>query len=156
MLLDPIPDVLQAFCKYVHLNNKRFESDFPIYIQLTITWRNQTLKKGAVVWSENVTTSGFTTCVLVGGWWFSKRMPTPTVFWIAYQKGLMDSSVGLLVGGSINIPSWSSGSKCQRLPGISSFLVNYFVHLVFLFGKILVIFIIRNFLEFKPLVSGMR
>ena len=67
-------------------------------------------KKGAVVWSENVTTSGFTTCVLVGGHYFSERMPTSTVFWMAYQKDLMGSSAGLLVGGSITIPSWSSGN----------------------------------------------
>ena len=87
MHLEPIPEVLLAFCNYVHLNNKRFESDISIHRQLTITWRNQTLKKGAAVWSENVTTSGFATCVLVGGHYFSERMPTLPCFGWLIKKG---------------------------------------------------------------------
>ena len=67
VLLKPIPNIAVAFCKYVHLNNKRFESDFPMHIQLTIAWRNQTFKEGAAVWSENVTTFGFNACVIVAG-----------------------------------------------------------------------------------------
>ena len=124
--LEPIPNVPVAFCKYVYLNNKRFASGLPMHIQLTITWRNQTFKEGSAVWSENVTTSGFSTCVLVAGRHFFGGVPTPTVFWMAYQKGLMVSSEGKLTGGSISISSWSSGSKCQRLPGLYRSMVKLF------------------------------
>ena len=118
VFLEPIPNVPVAFCKYVHLNNKRFESDFPMHIQLTITWRNQNFKEGAAAWSENATTFGFNACVLVAGRHFLGIAPTPTVFWMAYQKGLMASSEGQLTGGSIDMPSWFSGSRCERLPGV--------------------------------------
>ena len=114
--LGPIPNVPVGFCKYVYLNNKRFASELPMHIQLTVTWRNQTFKEGSAVWSENVTTSGFSACVLAAGRHFFGGVPTPTLFWMAYQKGLMVSSEGKLTGGSISISSWSSGSKCQRLP----------------------------------------
>ena len=126
MLLGPIPSISVAFCKYVYLNSKRFESDLPMHIQLTITWRNQTFKEGAAVWGENVTTSGFNACVLVAGRKFLGGALAPTVFWMAYQKGLLNSSEGQLIGGFIDIPSWFSGSTCQRLPGIYNSQVNLF------------------------------
>ena len=126
VLLQPIPNVPVAFCKYVHLNSKRFEPDFPMHIQLTITWKNQTFKEGAAAWSENVTTFGFYACVLVAGRHFFGGVPKPTVFWLAYQRGLIVSSEGQLMGGSIDIPTWSSGSKCQSLPGVYYSLVNLF------------------------------
>ena len=126
MLLESIPNVPVAFCKYVHLNNKRFESNSRMQIQLTITRRNQTVKEGAAVWSENVTTFGFNTCVLVAGRHFLGIVPAPTVFWIAYQNGLIASSEGQLIGGSIDIPSWFSGSRCHRLPGVYYSLVKLF------------------------------
>ena len=126
MLLEPIPNIPVAFCKYVHLNNKRFESDFPMHVQLTITWHNQTIKEGAAVWSENVTTFGFNTCVLVAGRHFLGIVPTPTVFWMAYQKGLIASSEGQLIGGSIDMPSWFSGSRCERLPVVYHLSVKLF------------------------------
>ena len=124
-MLQPIPNIPVAFCKYVHLNYKLFEPDFPIHVQLTVSWqRNQTFKEGSAAWSENVTTSGFTACVLVAGRHFFGGVPTPSVFWMAYQKGLMVSSKGQLMGGSIDIPSWYSGSRCQRLNGIYDFWVR--------------------------------
>ena len=126
VLLQPIPNVPVAFCKYVHLNSKRFESEFPMHVQLTITWENQTFREGAAAWSENVTTFGFNACVLVAGRHFFGGVPNPTVFWMAYQKGLIVSSEGQLMGGSIEIPTWSSGSKCQPLPGVYYSLVNSF------------------------------
>ena len=126
MLLDLIPSISVAFCKYVHLNGKRFESDLPMHIQLTITRRNQTFKEGAAVWSENVTTSGFNACVLVAGRKFLGGVVAPSVFWMAYQNALLNSSEGQLTGGSINMPSWFSGSTCQRLPGIYNSQVNFF------------------------------
>ena len=30
----------------------------------------------------------------------------------------MTSSNGQLMGGAITMPTWSSGSRCQRLPGV--------------------------------------
>lgn len=45
---------------------------------------------------------------------------------MAYQKGLLNSSEGQLIGGFIDIPSWFSGSTCQRLPGIYNSQVNLF------------------------------
>ena len=77
---------------------------------------------------------------------------------MAYQKGLTGSSAWLLVGGSINIPSWSSGSKCQRLPGISSSLVKLLCSLGLYFEKILVKTCqsFRNFVELHFLVLGMH
>ena len=131
VLLEPIPNIAVAFCKYVHLNNKRFESDFSMHIQLAITWRNQTFREGAAVWSENVTTFGFNACVIVAGRHFLGTAPTPTVFWFAYQEAVLVSSEGQFVGGSIDIPSWFSGSKCQRLPGVyySSVKLFCFVNL---------------------------
>ena len=123
MNLEAIPNVPVAFCKYVHLNSKRFEPDFPMHVQLTVSWNNKDFKEGSAVWSENVTTSGFSACVLVAGRHFFGGVPTPTVFWMAYQRGLMTSSNERLVGGIIVMPTWSSGSRCQRLPGVYDFLV---------------------------------
>ena len=123
MNLEAIPNVPVAFCKYVHLNSKRFEPDFPMHVQLTTTWKNQAIHEGSAVWSENVTTSGFSACVLVAGRHFFGGVPTPTVFWMAYQRGLIVSSNGQLVGGAIVMPTWSSGSRCQRLPGLYDYLV---------------------------------
>ena len=124
-MLQRIPNIPVAFCKYVHLNYKLFEPDFPIQVQLTVFWqRNQTFKEGSAAWSENVTASGFTACVLVAGRHFFGGVPTPSVFWMAYQKGLMVSSKGQLMGGSIDMPSWYSGSRCQRLYGIYDFWVS--------------------------------
>ena len=125
VMLQRVPNIPVAFCKYVHLNYKLFEPDFPIHVQLTVSWqRNQTFKEGSAAWSENVTTSGFTACVLVAGRHFFGGVPTPSVFWMAYQKGLMISSKGQLMGGSIDMPSWYSGSRCQRLYGIYDFWVS--------------------------------
>ena len=124
MHLEAIPNVPVAFCKYVYLNSKRFESDFPVHVQLTTTWKNQTFQEGSAVWSENVTTIGFSACVLVAGRHFFGGVPTPTVFWMAYQKGLMSSSNGQLIGGAIALPTWFSGSRCQRLPGVYDSLVK--------------------------------
>ena len=122
--LGAIQNVLVAFCKYVHLNSKRFEPDIPMHVQLTTTWKNQTFQEGSAVWSENVTTSGFSACVLVAGRHFFGGVPTPTVFWMAYQRGLLTSSNGQLIGGAIVMPTWSSGSRCQRLPGVYDSLVK--------------------------------
>ena len=121
--MEAIPNVPVAFCKYVHLNSKRFEPAFPMHVQLTVSWNNKDFKEGSAVWSENVTTSGFSACVLVAGRHFFGGVPTPTVFWMAYQRGLMTSSNERLVGGVIVMPTWSSGSRCQRLPGVYDFLV---------------------------------
>lgn len=119
MLLQPIPKIPVAFCKHVYLNSKRFAPDFPLHIQLTVTWRNQTFKEGSGAWSENVTIYGFTACVLVAGRHFSGGVPTPTVFWMAYQRGLIIPSNGKLMGGSIVMNPWYSGSRCLRLPGVN-------------------------------------
>ena len=118
-MLQRIPDIMVAFCKYVHLNYQLFKPDFPIQVQLTDFWqRNQSFKERSAAWNENVTRSGFTACVLVAGCHFFGGVPTLSVFWMAYQKGLMVSSKGQLMGGSIDMPSWYSGSRCQRLYGI--------------------------------------
>ena len=124
MTLKAIPNVPVAFCKYVYLNSRRFESDFPMHLQLTISWNNQTFTEGSAVWGENVTTRGFSACILVTGRHFFGGVPTPIVFWMAYQRGLMTSSNGQLVGGAIAMPTWSSGSTCQRLPGVYDPLVK--------------------------------
>ena len=105
MTLKAIPNVPVAFCKYVYLNSRRFESDFPMHLQLTISWNNQTFTEGSAVWGENVTTRGFSACILVAGRHFFGGVPTPIVFWMAYQRGLMTSSNGQLVGGAIAMPT---------------------------------------------------
>ena len=132
VLLEPIPNIPVAFCKHVHLNSKRFVPDFPMHIQLTVTWRNQTFKEGSAAWSENVTTYGFTACVLVAGRHFSGDVPTPTVFWMAYQRGLIIPSNGQLTGGSIVISAWYSGSRCLRLPSVHGSSVKniFFLHII--------------------------
>ena len=97
-----------------------------MHLQLTISWNNQTFTEGSAVWGENVTTRGFSACILVAGRHFFGGVPTPIVFWMAYQRGLMTSSNGQLVGGAIAMPTWSSGSTCQRLPGVYDPLVKLF------------------------------
>ena len=126
MLLQPIPTIPVAFCKHVYLNRKRFVPDFPMHIQLTVTWSNQTFKEGSAAWSENVTTDGFIVCVLVAGRHFLGSVPTPTVFWMAYQRGLIIPSNGQLMGGSVVMNTWYSGSRCQLLPGVYGSSVKIF------------------------------
>ena len=97
-----------------------------MHLQLTISWNNQTFTEGSAVWGENVTISGFSACALVSGRHFFGGVPTPTVFWMAYQKGLMTSSNGQMMGGAIAMLTWSSGSRCQRLPSVYDTLVKLF------------------------------
>ena len=139
MLLEPIPTIPVAFCKDVYLNSKRFVPDIPMHIQLTVTWRNETFKEGSAAWSENVTTNGFRTCVLVAGRHFSGGVPIPTVFWMAYQRSLIIPSNGQLLGGSVVMNTWYSGSRCLRLPGVYGstvkmiFSVNHCIYIGFLY-----------------------
>ena len=78
--LETIPNVPVAFCKYIHLNSKRFEPDFPMHVQSTSMCKNQIFQEGSAVWGENVTTSGFLACVLVAGRQFFGGLPAATVF----------------------------------------------------------------------------
>ncbi len=76
-----------------------------VFASIGHTARSQTTRNGAAVWVEDVTTTGFTACILK----FSDRSNrTAQINWIAVQSALPGSQIGTT---SLNL--WSGGRKCS-------------------------------------------
>ena len=118
-MLETVTGIKIAFCKYVSFNNKMFFKDSKIHIQLTVSWSNNynpsAYHSPSSSWSENVTETGFKVCVLVAGRPYLRSIPNPTVFWVAYQEALINSSQGKLYGGSVDMKTWYTGTNCHNI-----------------------------------------
>ena len=96
----------------------KFFSIFPMHIQLTVTWNQDSASNvthdASSSWSEDVTSSGFKACVLVAGRHFTYNFDKkPSVFWMAYQRGVTQLGYRAVEVGVVNMTVWYTGSRCQ-------------------------------------------
>lgn len=69
--------------------------------------KSPTLRYGAAIWVEDVTTRGFTVCVLEFG---NGSNGTSQVNWIAFKSTPRGSQLG-----SAPLSAWTTGTKCEKI-----------------------------------------
>ncbi|XP_078384224.1 uncharacterized protein LOC144666717 [Oculina patagonica] len=76
-----------------------------VFASVGYTARSQTTRNGAAVWVEDVTTTGFTVCILKFG---DRSNRTAQINWIAVQSAKPGSQIG-----TTSLSSWTGGRKCS-------------------------------------------
>ena len=115
-----VPNWSHSHCQTVQFDPLSFYPDKHVHVQISVSHVNGSgqVHEAAVSWVEDVSDSHFTFCVMESGRNEGPPHGFASVEYMAYQgapKGAL--------AGSVLIPEWWTGSKCQRV-NISSVRTN--------------------------------